>query len=214
LRAGDHFLDLGANVGILTVLGSRLVGKQGRVLAVEPNPAVIEMLEETLAANQCENVTIGRYALGEENGELPLQIPERNMGGAALGKSGDNGVTVPVRVLREVLAEEELETPRIVKIDVEGFEVPVLKGVLDEWRERPPEMILFEHRDREPAGASETGQLLRQLGFELHRLPRSWFRVSLITEGDDFQWDQVSPDVVAVQPGSAAATALGVTPAR
>ena len=211
LEPGDTFLDIGANVGILSILGSKCVGKDGRVLSVEPNPEIADMLEESLASNGCDNVTVGRYALGEEEGELPLTVPARNLGGARLGSAGDEGgVMVPVRTLRSVLDEEKIGTPRMVKLDVEGFEVPVLKGILERWQESPPDVILFELLGHQEVHQSEVGDILAGLGYRFFRLPRNWFKVELMPDRPGIDWREVSHDVVAVQPGTAACQRLGV----
>ena len=210
LAPGDTFLDIGANVGILSILGSRLVGDQGRVLAVEPNPGIADMLVESLEVNGCSNVTVGRYALGEEEGELPLSVPRRNLGGASLGAPGGDGIVVPVKTLRSVLEEEGIGTPRMVKLDVEGFEVSVLKGILEVWKQESPEVILFEHLGREEVADSEVGRMLSGLGYCFFRIPRNWFRVRLMPDRKGINPGEVTHDVVAVRPGSPACARLGV----
>jgi len=59
----DVFLDVGCNCGIYSVLASKLVGPTGRVIAVEPNPVVLQLLRENIAINDCRNVEVGPQRL-------------------------------------------------------------------------------------------------------------------------------------------------------
>ena len=72
LRPGDTFVDVGANVGYVSALASRLVGPRGAVVAIEPSPPVIAALQETLTRNDLTNVRMVAAAVSDREGELPL----------------------------------------------------------------------------------------------------------------------------------------------
>ena len=65
LRPGDTFVDVGANLGLMTVHGSSLVGSKGKVFAFEPSPTVYKRLTQNLELNSCKNVQAYQVALGE-----------------------------------------------------------------------------------------------------------------------------------------------------
>jgi FkbM family methyltransferase len=136
LHAGDVCLDAGAHIGYYTVLASRLVGASGHVYAFEPSPANYRALMENLELNRVTNVTARNVALALEDGTRVLnEGPGTNTGRATLRVPqterdiGRPQVTVPVRTLHTEVPEAELARIRVVKIDVEGFELEVLRSL-------------------------------------------------------------------------------------
>ncbi len=133
LRSGDTFVDVGANIGCLSALASRLVGPRGHVVAIEPSPAVIAELQETLRRNDLANVRVVTAAVSDRDHELQLfSGPIRNTGmTTTIARSGlrEEG-RVRAAPLGLLVTREELATARLVKIDVEGAEDHVLAGML------------------------------------------------------------------------------------
>ncbi|MFL5950849.1 MAG: FkbM family methyltransferase [Gaiellaceae bacterium] len=136
LRAGDVCIDAGAHIGYYTVLASSLVGPRGHVYAFEPSPANYGTLMENLELNRATNVTARNVALALEEGSRVLnEGPGTNTGRATLRVPqaerdvGRPQVTVPVRALPTEVPEEEWARIRVVKIDVEGFELEVLRSL-------------------------------------------------------------------------------------
>lgn len=148
LKPGSTFLDIGANIGLLSAIASKRVGANGKVIAVEANPKTVEILRHNLALNHCENVEIYPLALGSENGTATLyENWDVNRGGASLLSQGDDtGIEVPVRRLDELLTDETVD---VLKIDVEGFELEVLKGGLELLKTQQPVLIIEVSEQRE-----------------------------------------------------------------
>src|SRR5262249_18542532 len=123
LRPGDTVVDVGANVGTLTLTAAALVGPEGRVWAIEPHPRPLRYLCANVALNGFANVRTVHAAAGESDGLLRLtdsRLDDQNR------VSADGpGVSVPVRRLDDVVPEGPV---RLLKIDVEGFELFVLRG--------------------------------------------------------------------------------------
>jgi FkbM family methyltransferase len=134
LRPGDTFIDVGANIGCVSALASRLVGPHGVVVAIEPAPVASAALQETVAMNHLTNIRLVAAAVSDRDDELPLFV----------GPSYGSGLTTTVArrfLLREqgrvraatlgsLVTREELATTRLIKIDVEGAEDRVLAGAL------------------------------------------------------------------------------------
>lgn len=146
-------LDIGANIGAHTLTMARVVGSSGQVLAFEPNPQVHKSLQENIRANGLEGVTkTFACALGEKVAEMRLRIPkpdsqEGNQLGLASLVALDtphNLVTVDVRTADEVISKAGLSRVDLVKIDVQGFECQVLRGMCATLRSFTP-MIVFEY---------------------------------------------------------------------
>jgi len=128
LRPGDRFVDIGANIGMITLHARSLVGEAGRIDCFEPNPDCVAAIRANLALNAITNVVVHPCGLGEQAGPMTLHLTSEYTGTATLLDIGDATVrafTVDVEVGDDAL----VEPPRVIKIDVEGFELQVLRGL-------------------------------------------------------------------------------------
>jgi len=141
LRPDGVFYDIGANVGFFTLLASRLVGSGGRVLAFEPLPRNIHFLKRHIEMNSAANVTIVENALGDHNGTACFDS-SRGPSAASISDVGDQ---VQVRTLDSLCASSGIPGPTVLKIDVEGFEMPVLKGAEATIKRYRPSIVLSAH---------------------------------------------------------------------
>jgi len=133
LARGDVFIDIGANVGVFAAMASRLVGAQGRVIAIEPSPPVLAELRHTLAINDAANVRVIDHAVSDRRSHLPLYAgPAHNIG--LTSTVPHRGMTqcgvVPAAAFGDLMDDADLARGRLIKIDVEGGEPAVLRGVL------------------------------------------------------------------------------------
>jgi FkbM family methyltransferase len=140
LHEGEAFIDVGANQGYYTLMASRIVGPQGRVLAFEPSPMNLARLAGNLALNICNNVLLFSEALSSGHGVGKLSLPWAiNSGVCSLGNGPsaygntafEKGYTLTaMQSLDKVLATIEIEQKiAIVKIDAEGHEFEILQGM-------------------------------------------------------------------------------------
>ncbi len=136
----------GANIGAHTVELSRLAGRDGEVHAFEPQRIVFQALCANLALNQCTNVFARQSAVGENVGSIsvpPLDPSVRyNFGGVSL-RGVIHGETVPLVTLDSL----DLPACQLLKVDVEGMEVEVLKGSEQLIQTHRP--IMYLENDRE-----------------------------------------------------------------
>jgi len=130
VEPGMRVLDVGANLGLYTVLLARRVGPAGRVVAFEPDPELCALLRENCALNGCANVDAHALALGRRSERLRLHRLVLNSGDNSLGsRDGDwfrEEVEVEVVALDDHLPDLRAD---FVKIDVQGWEVDVLSGM-------------------------------------------------------------------------------------
>ena len=131
LRPGDVFVDAGANLGLMTIHAAALVGDEGAVVAFEPSPQICQSLRQNVALNACTNVEVQEVALGERSGSAMFYArPGINIASGTLVASPDSlaQTQVPVRTLADCLPPRHRNRLRLIKIDVEGYELPVLRG--------------------------------------------------------------------------------------
>lgn len=163
IEPGMHVADVGANFGYYSLLMADLIGPSGRLLAVEPNPPVVEMLTRTLELNGfAGRTTIVAGAAGSGEGEGRLMVPAGEPKNAALvstpASHEDPGlVAVPIHSLDMLMKD----FPRVdfLKIDAEGAEEEIVLGLGDtiaRWRPR----IILEFN---PARCRDPGGLLARL---------------------------------------------------
>lgn len=131
LRPGDTALDVGANVGAYALLFGLWVGKGGRVLAFEPAPEAYAGLRRHLALNRLDDcVQAVHAAVADTVGEASF-VSEGSQGTNHLASQGGSNthtlIRVPTTTIDAFCAEYNLR-PRLIKIDVEGAELAVLRG--------------------------------------------------------------------------------------
>jgi FkbM family methyltransferase len=137
LAPGDLFLDIGANLGFYTMLAATLTSGRGRVHAFEPHPVLLAHLRESCILNNFTDVvTVAPYAASGRDGEtLTLHLPRNaeHLGIASLYPHGylEDGpsVSVPTITIDTHLAMDAAPGDCVVKVDVEGAELDVLKGM-------------------------------------------------------------------------------------
>jgi FkbM family methyltransferase len=162
IRPGDIFLDAGAHIGTYSLVASRLVGAQGRVISVEAASANASVLQTNRDLNQCSNITCVKIGLSDRSEQLPMACSDygNRSGNSFLKKSS---VTEPVscRPLKEILSGLGVEKIDGAKFDLEGFEFRVLDAYLRALQpEDFPGFIIFEHNN---ALVVQSGGDVRQL---------------------------------------------------
>jgi FkbM family methyltransferase len=187
LTAGDVCLDVGANVGVMTFLAASIVGAEGRVIAVEPNPDNVQLLYRGLLFNRFTNVEV-----------LPLAASDRRAVFSLSGRSNTNledarGPDAAGAFVQSVALDDMLgDLPRLdlVKLDVEGHEPQALRG-LDRLvgRHRPTLLTEFNPRCLGQQGQDPDAYLAQIFA----RYPRLR---ALSPFGDDAAFDQAD-DVMA-----------------
>lgn len=134
LKPGQVVVDVGANVGYFTLLAASLVGPSGRVISVEASPQIYDLLSENIALNGLSNVKAVNCAAAYASGEMAVySADEANIGmSSTIPVEGNvQTATVQARPLQEILTREEMARARLIKIDIEGAEPPVIRSILE-----------------------------------------------------------------------------------
>jgi FkbM family methyltransferase len=151
LREGDTVIDIGANVGVHSLLAASLVGRTGRVHAIEASPTIFGFLKANLARNGADNVTAHNVAVSDRRGRVSVYLHDDwNLGGttivperaAELGAAVE-GEGIEARPLPDIVPLEVLRAARLVKIDVEGAEWLVAQGMAPVLRELRRDVVIL-----------------------------------------------------------------------
>lgn len=127
LRVADTFVDLGANVGLYSLLAARAVGPGGRVFAVEADPETAQRLTRNSRMNGLE-VQIAVAGVSDVEEDLSLAVDQSgNRGGSSFVRNSSRSVKVHCRPLLDLVREAGLQRIDGLKADIEGFEHRVLK---------------------------------------------------------------------------------------
>jgi FkbM family methyltransferase len=154
LKEGDTFLDIGANVGMFSLIASRVLKNKGIIHAFEPSQAIFNTLSQNIANNDCQNVHLHRIALSDSEGTMTLRIPTNEFGTDAFAYLSSNtgasespnnqSETVQVKTLDNFLSENKIDKVDIIKIDIEGAELLCFKGAEKLLSSPNKPIILFE----------------------------------------------------------------------
>ncbi len=180
LRRDMTVVDAGAHHGLYTLLASKRVGWDGRVIAIEPSPRECERLEKHLRLNRCSNTEVVPCALGEDPGEADLYLVDgfqdwcNSLRPPAIDEPVRT-VRVSVRRLDDVLAELEVKKVDFIKLDVEGAELSVLYGAMKLLHRESRPAILAEVQDTR---TQLWGYAAREILQFLIRMDYRWFAIA------------------------------------
>jgi FkbM family methyltransferase len=170
LKPGMVFFDLGANIGLFTLLAARLVGESGKVFSFEPDQENAGRLRENVARNKFTNVTIVEVGVWSTTGELsflsgPPTSPDRAWG--RFVKCGDGAGGVRIRCVSLDDFVQNAAHPDAIKCDVEGAEVEALRGSAKLLGSQRPWIVCETH-------STENSQTVRELlkghGYEIEAI--------------------------------------------
>jgi FkbM family methyltransferase len=178
LRPGDTVIDVGANVGFHTAYMADLVGAAGKAYAFEPNPNLKTRLLKMRAENPLQNIEFFPVALSDSHTEAPFYISAMHELSSLVQDwsptTKSQEVSVPTITLDDFLLEQGCDRVRLVKIDVEGHQYAVFKGMsrtlsrglVDAFvfELTPPEHVTFDE------SAAEILDTLEESGYALFGL--------------------------------------------
>jgi FkbM family methyltransferase len=127
---GMTVLDIGANLGIYSVIGNDLVGASGTVYAFEPVPENVELLKRNLGINHARQVKIVPKAIGDKVGKMEINLAKDSIGTHTMGGSSDTSINVGVETIDSYVKRNNIK-PDFIKMDIEGYEGYALRGATE-----------------------------------------------------------------------------------
>lgn len=185
VKNGDVCIDVGANVGMYSIMLSRICGKNGTVLSFEPTPEVFHYLSKIIrnGINKLSNVKLYQMALGNHTGNVSLIFQNEKNGEISdtLTRIGEDQGAVRMTTLDAVVKKLELREVNFIKIDVEGYELKVLKGSVELLQKYHP-ILLMEIDNmwlaRYGSSYEEILSFLSSLGYKQVILEECSFRIA------------------------------------
>ena len=161
LKRADSFIDVGSNIGLMSLLASQIVGKNGIVYSIEPEPEIFTILQKNIKINNIDNIQTYNLAFGSERGNAIIyRNLDLNRASASLIKPNQKNFDereVIVQTLDEFIIKNNISNVQMVKIDVEGWELEVLKGAKNFLSSPSSPIICIEYSKLHPI---HKGQLL------------------------------------------------------
>jgi FkbM family methyltransferase len=181
IKEGETIWDVGANQGIYTKKFAEKVGKEGIVIAFEPFPSTFKSLQDSTA--NFENVTCLQIALASKVGKSGFNETDPNDDtiNCLSDQEASGDVIVDVSTGDALVASKQLSVPNAMKIDVEGFEIDVIKGILSILKDANLRKIFVEVHFLElkkrgfENGAREMTEIIEGAGFDLNWTDPSHF---------------------------------------
>jgi len=163
VTSGATVYDIGANTGFYTLLAARRAGAGGNVHAFEPSPRNLGPLREHVRLNRFDQVTVHPVALSDHAGELAFEDT-----GSFTGRLTRHGsLKVRAVTLDQIAHDQDLPPPSVLKIDVEGAELSVLRGGQQTITGHRPVIFLATHGCEVQAACR---RLLLDWGFQIEAL--------------------------------------------
>jgi FkbM family methyltransferase len=217
IRPGDIVLDIGAHIGYYTLLAARAAGADGRVFAFEPERQNYGLLTRNVANNGYTNVSAINQAVMATSGAQTLFVSEDNAGDHHLyaGSDDRSSYEVAATSIDDFFAERS-KTVNVIKIDVQGTEPFVLRGMTETLKANERLLLFTELApgSLQDAGTSarEYIEALRDAGFDLHVIDESTGRIAktsaeqLLSTADFGRENHIN---ILCSKGDAAAIAVG-----
>lgn len=197
LKPGMTVIDVGANIGEISMTAAKRVGHTGRVIAFEPIDSIADQLQENVTRNHLGHIKVVRVGLSDVSAEnVPVYASceqatsNDENGGLGTLFGGKTGIPelqrIPITTLDTWLAAHPVERIDLIKIDIEGAELPCLKGAEHTLRRFKPKLIVeIQDNTATTAGyrASDILGFLVGHGYTFQTI-RHGGRLTSLTEGN------------------------------
>lgn len=198
LKEGDTVIDVGANIGVHTLLAARCVGPRGTVHAIEASPTIFRLLQGSIAANGLGNVVARNLAVTEARQSVTIfRHDASNLGGSTImadRAGGDEAAYVAEAVVEgmpliDAVGEAAFRAARLIKIDVEGAELAAVRGMLAHVEALRDDVVVIIECSPESLAASGLDRagflaLMAGHGFEPQEIPNTYTVADYLASAD------------------------------
>jgi len=180
LKEGMTCLDIGANIGYYVLLENKFIGKQGKIIAIEPSPINFKYLQKNIKLQNAKNIQAFNIAAGDSEGKLRFLVYENASNSGMIIPDGEEQkwpgevIQVPVKTIDNLIAENNITKLDFVRMDVEGYEYHIFEGMKETLKKSKPLIYIEVHKSI--MGVEKTKkwfELLKSFGYEAkYYIPR------------------------------------------
>lgn len=144
IKVGDTLIDVGTNIGQTAMTFSKIGGGNSIVYGFEPDLVNYSKAIENLKINSFANIHLLNIGLGSKPGKLHLKInTPSNRGGSRIDQTASaNSFEIPIETLDNIIEQKKITKIDLIKIDVEGFELEVIKGAKEVLKKHKPKLFI------------------------------------------------------------------------
>ena len=174
IKKGDVVLDIGANIGYYTLIFAKLVGKEGKVFAFEPDPTNFSLLKKNVEINDYKNVILVKKAVSNKTGKIKLYLCGDNQGDHRIYDSHDNRHWIQIEAIRlDDYFKNYNGKINFIKMDIQGAEGGAAQGMFNLLKKNNVKIVTEVWPiglKRFGTDAEEYLKLLAELGFRLYEI--------------------------------------------
>ena len=149
LKKGNTFVDVGANIGLMSIFASKIIKETGNVFAFEPNPITNKILKQNIELNNLSNIKTSNYAIGKNNDYAKIYDNwDSSRGSSSLIKPEKESQSYNVEIISLMDYFTKLDKRiDLIKLDIEGYEIDALEGAKEIFSSELPPMLIIECSD-------------------------------------------------------------------
>ena len=191
IESGNLVVDIGANIGLHTLTMARIVGNTGQVFALEPDPSNFEILKKNVKINNYKNIILEQKAVGDKHGRATLYQSDNPINHRIFPQTerATNQVQVELTNLDNYFDSDMIDKINFIKIDVEGMEFGVLKGMKNILKNNKKIKILFEFVPKDTIEAGfipiELLDYLTSNGFKLYCMDEKTKKLLYVSNNEE-----------------------------
>jgi FkbM family methyltransferase len=199
VRPGDAVIDVGAHIGYLTFYLASLVTESGKVYSFEPDPRVGSYLDKSIAASEMNWIHPFPLALTAKDGEIEFYLA-RGQGSSTAVKASEHLDVTPTIVTGVTLdgliaAGKVVDNIRLIKLDIEGFEIEAIRGMAELIKRSRPILVVEVNEERLSAQGESSARLLELLESLNYNVLALESPKKLLNRSNDFLTRPISNDL-------------------
>lgn len=194
LNNGDTFIDVGANIGLMSLFASNAVGEIGSIHSFEPEPDTFAILRKNIDLNKAGNIKAYNIALGAAQDTATIYTTAFNRGAASLmrkASSSTEGTVVSISTLDEFVREHKISNVGLLKIDVEGWELEILKGAKETLGKTNAPILCIEYSKLHPVHGGKLSDIYDSIvqvnDYKIYKLDKGKEAISKLVKIGSFE---------------------------